>query len=68
MITDPGRQVWDEEILDAISKARDVIYTDGFSNRQLCLALKSRWHRPPLAPRKYSWYSFLLETESTIGP
>jgi len=25
-------------------------------------------HRPPLAPRKYSWYSFQLETESTPGP
>jgi len=22
-------------------------------------------HRPPLTPRKYSWYSFLLEAEST---
>jgi len=22
-------------------------------------------HRPPLSPRKYSWYSFLLEAEST---
>ena len=27
----------------------------------------SRTHRPPLPPRKYSWYSFLLETESTPG-
>ena len=25
-------------------------------------------HRPPLPPRKYSWYSFLLEAESTRGP
>ena len=25
-------------------------------------------HRPPLHPRKYSWYSFLLEAESTRGP
>jgi hypothetical protein len=24
--------------------------------------------RPPLAPRKYSWYSYLLEAESTSGP
>jgi hypothetical protein len=24
-------------------------------------------HRPPLLPRKYSWYSFLLEAESTPG-
>ena len=25
-------------------------------------------HRPSLPPRNYSWYSFLLETESTPGP
>jgi len=24
-------------------------------------------HRPPLPPRKYSWYSFLLEAESTLS-
>ena len=24
-------------------------------------------HRPPLPPKKYSWYSFLLEDESTTG-
>ena len=25
-------------------------------------------HRPLLPPRKYTWYSFLLEAESTPGP
>jgi len=25
-------------------------------------------HWPPLPPRKYNWYSFLLEAESTPGP
>jgi len=25
-------------------------------------------HRPPVPPRKYSWYSFLLQAESTPGP
>jgi hypothetical protein len=25
-------------------------------------------HRPRLPPRKYSWYSFPLEAESTPGP
>ena len=25
-------------------------------------------HQPPLPPRKYFWYSFLLEAESTPGP
>jgi len=28
----------------------------------------SPMHRPPLCPRKYSWYSFLLEAESNPGP
>ena len=28
----------------------------------------SSTHRPLLPPRKYSWYSFLLEAESTPGP
>jgi len=28
----------------------------------------SPMHRPPLPSRKYSWYSFLLEAESTPGP
>ena len=30
--------------------------------------LVSHTHRPPLPHRKYSWYSFLLEAESTPGP
>jgi hypothetical protein len=25
-------------------------------------------NRPPLPPRKYSWYSFMLEAESTSVP
>jgi len=25
-------------------------------------------HQPLFTPRKYSWYSFLLEAESTSGP
>ena len=25
-------------------------------------------HQPPLLPRKYTWYSFLLEAESTPVP
>jgi hypothetical protein len=25
-------------------------------------------HRPPLLPRKYSWYSFVSQAESTPGP
>ena len=33
-----------------------------------CGKVVSPTHRPPLPPRKYSWYSFLLEAESTPGP
>jgi len=28
----------------------------------------SPMHRPPLGPRRYSWYPFLLKAESTPGP
>ena len=28
----------------------------------------SQTHRPLFTPKKYSWYSFLLEAESTPGP
>jgi hypothetical protein len=28
----------------------------------------SLMHRPPFTPRKYTWYSFLLEDKSTPGP
>ena len=33
-----------------------------------CGRVVSPTHRSPLHPRKYSWYSFLLEAESTPGP
>jgi len=33
-----------------------------------CSKVVSHTHRPPLPPRKYSRYSFLLEAESTPGP
>ena len=33
-----------------------------------CGKVASPKHRPPLTPGKYSWYSFLLEFESTPGP
>jgi len=28
----------------------------------------SHMHRPPIPPRRYPWYSFLLEVSSTLGP
>jgi hypothetical protein len=33
-----------------------------------CGTVVSPTHRPPSPPRKHSWYSFLLEAESTPGP
>jgi hypothetical protein len=33
-----------------------------------CGKVVSPTHLPPLPPRKYSWYSFLLEAESTPDP
>jgi len=33
-----------------------------------CGKVVSPTHRPPLPPRKYSWYSFLLEAESKPRP
>jgi hypothetical protein len=33
-----------------------------------CSKVVSPKHRPPLPPKKYFWYSFLLEIESTLGP
>ena len=36
------------------------------SGTGLCKVV-SLTHRPLFTPRKYSWYSFLLETESTPG-
>jgi hypothetical protein len=32
------------------------------------IGTQSPTHWPPLPPRKYSWYSFLLEAELTPGP
>jgi hypothetical protein len=37
-------------------------------SRQSVVRLSALRHRPPLPARKYSWYSFLLEAESTPGP
>ena len=32
-----------------------------------CVKVIRPTHRPPSPPRNYSWYSFLLEAESTPG-
>jgi hypothetical protein len=48
----PGR--WDSQT------SRQSAHEDG--------KVVSPTHRPPLSPRNYSWYSFLLEAESITGP
>ena len=35
---------------------------------QDCGKVVNLMHRPPLLPKKYTWYSFLLEADSTPGP
>ena len=45
--------------------------TGSYISRQSALEggkVVSPTHRPSLPPRKYSWYSFLLEVESTPVP
>jgi len=48
--------------------SRNVRLPDFLTTAQDGGKVVSLKHRPPLPPRKYSWYSFLLETESTPGP
>jgi len=43
-------------------------FTDFMTTAQDSGKIVSLTHRPPLPLRKYSWYSFLLEAESTPGP
>ena len=43
-------------------------YPDFTTTAQDVGKVVSLTHRPPLPPRKYTWYSFLLEAESTPGP
>jgi len=49
-----------EKPQDILSPGRDLTV--------VILNKNSPMHRPPLTPRQYSWYSFLLEAESTSGP
>ena len=37
-------------------------------SRHMKVVVSSPMRRPPLPPRKYSWYSFLLEALSIPGP
>jgi len=48
--------------------SRELRFPDFMTTAQDGGKVVSLTHRPPLAPRKYTWYSFLLEAESTPGP
>jgi len=51
----------------AQSVLRKLRFPDFVSTAQDCGKVVIPTYRPPLPPRKYSWYSFLLEAESTPG-
>jgi len=48
--------------------SRKLRFPDYMTTAQDGGKVASLTHRPLLPPRKYSWYSFLLEAESTPGP
>ena len=45
--------------------SRNLRFPDFMTTAQDDGMVVSLTHRPPLPPRKYTWYSFLLEAEST---
>jgi len=47
---------------------RKLRFPDFMTTAQCGGKVVSLTHRPPFTPRKYTWYSFLLEAESTPGP
>jgi len=48
--------------------SRKLRFPDYMTTAQDSSKVVSLTHRPLFTPRKYSWYSFLLEAESTPGP
>jgi len=48
--------------------SRELRFPDFMTTAQDGVKVVSLTHRPPLPHRKYTWYSFLLEAESTPGP
>ena len=48
--------------------SRKLRFPDFMTTAQDGGKIVSLTHRPPLPPRKYTWYSFLFEAESTPGP
>jgi len=47
--------------------SRNLRFADFMTTAQDGGKVASLMHRPPLTPRKCSWYSFMLEAESTPG-
>ena len=48
--------------------SRKLRFPDFMTTAQDGGKVVSLTHRPSFTPRKYIWYSFLLEAESTPGP
>jgi len=48
--------------------SRKLRFSDFMTTAQEGGKVVSLTHQPPLPPRKYTWYSSLLEAESTPGP
>ena len=48
--------------------SRKLRFPDFITTAQDGVKVVNLRHRPPLPPRKYTWYSFLLEVESNPGP
>ena len=67
MSKDKGKAV----LLQALSGSegsRNLRFPDFMTTAQDGGKVVSLTHRPPLPPRKYCWYSFLLEAESAPAP
>jgi len=48
--------------------SRKLRFPDFMTTAQGVGKVASLTYRQPLIPRKYNWYTFLLEAESTPGP
>ena len=56
------------QTLSGPEDSRKLRFPDFMTTAQDDGKVVSLTHRPPLPPRKYTWYSFLLEAVSTPGP
>jgi hypothetical protein len=56
------------QVLTGLERFRKLRLTDFEDNRQMKVARLSALRTGRFYPRKYSWFSFLLEAESTPGP